>query len=49
MRKLNREIVGGLEKAILDYIVVSEDLVIDFDNMLIDDERSYVLTKYATT
>ena len=40
---------GNVEKSILDYIIVSEDLFNQLEEMLVDEERSHVLTKYATT
>ena len=40
---------GRLEKSILDYIIVSEEIYGQLEEMLIDEERSHVLTKYAST
>ena len=39
---------GRLEKAVLDYLVVSEWLYNQVEEMLIDEDRLHVLTKYAT-
>ena len=40
---------GRLEISILDYIIVSEELLSHLEGMLIDEDRIHVLTKYATT
>ena len=40
---------GKVEKSVLDYIIVSEGLYKQFEEMLIVEERYHVLTKYATT
>ena len=40
---------GRTEKSILDYLVVSEWLYSQVVEMLIDEDRLHVLTKYATT
>ena len=37
------------ELAILDYMLVCEELYTFFETLMIDDQRKYTLTKYATT
>lgn len=44
-----RTAAGRVEKSILDYVIVSEELYTQLEEMIIDDERIHVLTKYATT
>ena len=44
-----RTAAGRIEKSILDYVVVSEELYTQLEEMIIDDERIHALTKYATT
>ena len=44
-----RAAAGRVEKSILDYVIVSEELYNQLEEMIIDDERIHVLTKYATT
>ena len=40
---------NGTESAILDYMLVCEVFYQYFEKMIIDEERQYTLTKYATT
>ena len=44
----HRKTVIGDEKAVLDYIIVCDQLLTYFERMLIDEARVNVLTKYAT-
>ena len=44
-----RHTINGIEKSIIDFVIVSEDLVTDVDSILIDDERKHVLTKLTKT
>ena len=45
---LHRNNVNGIEQSILDYIIVCEDMKLNFESMHIDDNRIHVLTKYST-
>ena len=45
----HRKTVLNEEKSVLDYIIFCEKLFQYFENMIIDDERTHVLTKYVTT
>ena len=45
----NRVTKQGEEKSILDYILTCEQLARFLEGMLIDEERNFPLTKYATT
>ena len=40
---------GRVERSVLDYVIVSESLNSYVKEMIIDDQRSHVLTKYAST
>ena len=40
---------GRVEQSILDYVIVNEELYTQLEEIIIDDERIHVLTKYATT
>ena len=40
---------GRAEQSILDYVIVNEELYTQLEEIIIDDERIHVLTKYATT
>ena len=44
----HRSTINGTELAVLDYILVCEELMMYFDHMIIDDKRQHVLTKYST-
>ena len=44
-----RVIKDNTEKSILDYILVCEKLATFLEQMLIDEDRNFSLTKYATT
>ena len=44
-----RDAAGRLDISILDYVIVSEELINHLEDMVIDEERIYVLTKYAST
>ena len=44
-----RETKNTTETAILDYVVVCEQLAKHVETIIIDEERNYTLTKYATT
>ena len=44
-----RTAAGRVEQSILDYLIVSEELYNQLIEMVIDDKRTHVLTKYATT
>ena len=44
----HRKTVHGDEKAILDYIIVCDELAAYFQRMLIDEKRENILTKYVT-
>ena len=48
---ITREIhtVNGIEKSIIDFVIVSQDLVKHVGKMMIDDERKYVLTRLTKT
>ena len=39
----------SVEKSIIDFVIVSNDLVTDILSMMIDDERKHVLTKLTKT
>ena len=45
----HRKTVIGVENAILDFIIVCEDLANVLDKMTVDEKRENVLTKFATT
>ena len=45
----HRVAAGRTEKSVLDYIIVSEELFAHLEEMIIDEDRIHVLTKYATT
>ena len=40
---------NSTETAILDYVLVCDELHQYFEQMMIDEERNFTLTKYATT
>ena len=44
-----RNTVNGVEKSIIDFVMVSQDLVKEVRRMIIDDERKYVLTRLTKT
>ena len=44
-----RKTIVGEEASVLDYVIVCQDLFLHFDSMLIDEERKFTLTNYATT
>ena len=44
-----RHTVNGVEKSVIDFVMVSQDLVKDIGRMMIDDERKYVLTRLTKT
>ena len=41
--------MNGIEKSIIDFVIVSQDLVKDIGKMMIDDERKYVMTRLTKT
>ena len=45
----HRNTVRGLEISVLDYIIVCQEMKISFQEMIIDEDRTHVLTKYAST
>ena len=44
-----RHTINGVEKSIIDFVIVSEDLVTEVESILIDDKRNHVLTKLTKT
>ena len=44
-----RVTVERMEMSVIDYIIGCDEIVTFLDEMMIDDERNYVLTKYATS
>ena len=44
-----RSTVDNIEKSIIDFVIVSQDLVKSIKSMMIDDDRKYVLTKLTKT
>ena len=44
-----RSTVNNIERSIIDFVIVSKDIVEDIVEMLIDDERKHVLTKLVKT
>ena len=42
-----RVTVKGVEISVLDYTIVCENLKMMFDHMMIDEDRTHVLTKYT--
>ena len=44
-----RHTVNGVEKSIIDFVIVSQDLVEYVGKMIIDDKRKYVLTRLTKT
>ena len=44
-----RTTVDSVEKSIIDFVIVSHDLVPEILSMMIDDDRKYVLTKLTKT
>ena len=42
-----RNTVNGVEKSILDYFIVCQEMFSYLSSMIIDESRAYVLTKYA--
>ena len=45
----HRETVDRVEESVIDYILGSEDLEDLLEEMIVDDKREHVLTKFATT
>ena len=44
-----RHTVNGVKKSIIDFVMVSQDLVKEIGKMMIDDQRKYVLTRLTKT
>ena len=44
-----RHTVNNMEKGIIDFVIVSKDIVEDIVDMVIDDKRKHVLTKLIKT
>ena len=44
-----RHTINSIEKSIIDFVIVSDDLVTNVLSMMIDDERKHVLTKLTKT
>ena len=40
-----RHTVNGVERSIIDFVIVSQDLVPEVASIMIDDERKYTLTR----
>ena len=51
MRAITRQRVtrNKVERSIIDFIFVCEKLAVFFEQMFIDEERNFPLTKYAST
>ena len=45
----HRRTIVGDEKAILDFVIVCDQLLAFFERMIIDEERANVLTKYKSS
>ena len=44
-----RHTTNSVEKSVIDFVIVSQDLVPEILSMMIDDDRKYVLTKLTKT